>query len=105
MWVSGFTRDDFDGHDPDFTSFSLQLLSKHMNELERKACFQNVENIIKKRLCMYYREHLNAEGASVFHFKFNSAERVRRRMWSFLFLDGGKPVNRLHKLIFVLYLL
>lgn len=48
-----------------------------MNELERKACLQNAENIIKKRLCMYFREHLNSEGVSVFHFKFNSAERAR----------------------------
>lgn len=45
-----------------------------MNELELKACLQNAENIIKKGLCMYFREHLNAEGVSVFHFKFNSAE-------------------------------
>lgn len=74
-----------------------------MNELERKACLQNAENIIKKGLCMYFRVHLNAEGVSVFHFKFNSAEWVRLWMWSFLFLDGGKPVNGLHKLIFVLY--
>ena len=77
MWVHGIARDDFDWHDPDFTSFSLQLLSKRMNELEGKACLQNAENIIKKGLCMYFREHLNAEGVSVFHFKFNSAERVR----------------------------
>lgn len=58
-----------------------------MNELERKAHLQNAENIIKKGLCVYFREHLNAEGVSVFHLKFNSAERVRG---SFLFLDWGQ---------------
>lgn len=65
-----------------------------------KPCLQNAENIIKKGLFVRFREHLNAAGFSVFHFKFNSAERVRWRMRSFLFLDGGEPVNGLHKLIF-----
>lgn len=42
-----------------------------------KPCLQNAENIIKKGLFVRFREHLNAAGFSVFHFKFNSAERVR----------------------------